>query len=96
MAEYHPYTALRELRHLAEAEHEHFGLPAGDTRDPHSVSREEHVSLGMRPNEHPAGVYQPGQTVHLTEEQAEALIAAGDVAPRGASVRYEMRLDSEL
>ena len=96
MAEYHPYTVLRELRFLAEPEHEHFGLPPGDPRDPGSVPVEEHVSLGMFPNEHPAGLYLPGQTVHLTDEQAEALIASGDVAPRGASVRYEMRLDSEL
>jgi len=94
--EYHPYTVLRELRHLAEAEHEHFGLPAGDTRDPHKVPLEEHVSLGMRPNEHQAGLYLPGQTIHLTDDQAAEMISRGDVAPRGAAVRYEMRLESEL
>ena len=93
MAEYHPYTVLRELRHLAEVEHEHFGVREGD---PSSVPADQHVSLGMRPNEHQAGLYLPGQTIHLTDEQAEEMIARRDVAPRGATVRYEMRLASEL
>jgi len=82
VSEYHPYTVLRELLHLGEAEHEHFD--------------EEGSSLGMRPNEHQAGLYLPGQTIHLTDAQAEKMIARRDVAPRGAAVRYEMRLESEL
>jgi hypothetical protein len=81
------------MHHLAEAEHEHFGVREGD---PDSAPVDQHVSLGMRPNEHQVGLYLPGQTIHLTDEQAEEMIAQRKVAPRGATVRYEMRLDSEL
>ncbi len=94
--ELQPYTVLRELKHRAEDEHECFGLPPGDPRDPSAVPLEEHVSLGMVPSQHSHGKYLPGQTVHLTDEQAEALLESGHIAPPGAALHYEMRLESSL
>lgn len=48
-------------------------------------TRQGGPSLGLEPSGHPVAHYLPGQTVHVTAEIAEPLIADGTLAPAAAA-----------
>ncbi len=103
--ELNPYTVLREteIPWQAEEEVQHFGrcecysdefpFPDRNCQVCHGKPLgEDGPDLGLHPHGHPAAVYLPGQTAHLTGAQAQALLEAGSIAPAGADLIAELRV----
>lgn len=72
--ELNPFTVLKhfKLPHCPEGEHQ-----AEDA---------EGNPIGVVPCEHKEALMLPGQTAHLSDAQAQELIASGHVAPPGAAI----------